>query len=394
MENIHPHTSKKEQVIGQRSYLSDDLIFQEILTRLPVKSILRFKSISKQWYSTLSSSNFVNAHLIKSPFSHPSAPVNTLFIMDLMNFYVFSYDDDQLSGNLEDNLVKLDPRFSVENDDGLQLTGSCNGLVCLTSLTRNYFILWNPATREFHKYASDEYLKRFNKATTYFTTSGFGYVSSVDDYKFIGILTIRQGNVQTTIGCIFSLRENRWRNIDLGHNPYFLFGQGVLVSEKLYWRAYSNQAGGLLIIFDLAVERFDMIKVERNMSDFLGVMGGCLGECKYNKGDKLIHILEPPAVVKSIGIPNGLTLEVFSQIIGFTKTDKYFVTLPFNYKGTIIFPSRILGTVDTRARPMQYRIILEFNEYIEIARYVPSLVMPFRIEEPSEDRCNNYFPAP
>ncbi|XP_074281647.1 F-box/kelch-repeat protein At3g23880-like [Silene latifolia] len=373
------------------SYLSDDLIIEEILTRLPIKSILRFKSVSKQWYSTLSSSDFANAHLIKSPFSHPSAPVNTLFITSGKNHYLFSYDDDddQISGNFEDNLVKLDVDFGVEKDH-LRLTGCCNGLVCLTPASYEYFIIWNPATRMLHKYPSHGYFKRPDEANHVSITCGFGYASSVDDYKCVVILSVYQGiTVTSNIVHVFSMRENRWRKIDFFHDPPVFCSPSVLVRGKLYWSAYSTEQDGyLLVSFDLAVERFDVINIDWDESDFLGVMRGCLSKCKYSEtftGDKLLHIMEPPVIVKSIGLPKGLKLDPFSQMIGFTKTDKFFVTGPFSDE-TGYFPSRrTLGIVDTCMEPMQYRMLLRFNdELITIVRYVPSLVLPFPIEKPSE----------
>ncbi|XP_074281643.1 F-box/kelch-repeat protein At3g23880-like [Silene latifolia] len=376
---------KKNQL---HSYLSDDLIIQEILTRLPIKSILRFKSVSKQWYSTLSSSDFVNAHLIKSPFSHPSAPVNTLFITSGKNHYLFSYDDDddQISGNFEDNLVKLDVDFGV-GKDYLLLSGCCNGLVCLTTAWDEYLIIWNPATRKLHKYPSYGYLKRLDKAGPVIVSFGFGYASSVDDYKCVVILPVVQGSTTSNIVHVFSLRENRWRKIDFFHDPLVFGSPSVLVRDKLYWSAYSKQAGYLLVSFDLAVERFDVINIAWDKSDFLGVMRGCLSKCNYSQtftGDKLLHLMEPPVIVKSITLPKGLKLDMVSQMIGFTKTDKFFVTGSLSDETGDFVRRRTLGIVDTCTKPMQYRVLLRFNKFIKIVRYVPSLASPFPIEKPSE----------
>ncbi|XP_074283747.1 F-box/kelch-repeat protein At3g23880-like [Silene latifolia] len=270
-------------VIEQQGYLFDDLIFQEILTRLPVTSIIRFKSVSKQWYSTLSSSDFAKAHLIKSPYSHPSAPVNTLFIQCCNNRYLFTYnDDDHISGYIEYNLLKLDVDFWAEKNE-LELTGCCNGLICLTPPTKEYFIIWNPATRKMHKYASDGYL-----LNSHHVACGFGYASSVDDYKY---------------------------------------ASPVLINETLYWRAFHSQDGRVIVSFDLGVEKFDIVKGLA----YLGVMGGCLSKCypdtaNTNTGDMLMHIFESPATVKSIYLPKWFKSVMDSQAIGFTRTGKFFVT--------------------------------------------------------------------
>ncbi|XP_074281096.1 uncharacterized protein LOC141606027 isoform X3 [Silene latifolia] len=246
--------------------------------------------------------------------------------MDLKNCYLFSYDDDddddQISGNFKDNLVKLDLDFDIQEDD-LELTGSCNGLISLGSMfnlnpaSNEYFIIWNPATRKLCKYASFGYLEPFNNEHCFFVAPGFGYVSSIDDYKYVRILTVL------------------W---DIG--------------------------GG----------------------DYDGVMGGCLSKCNCDKtfaGDKVMRILESPAIVKSIGLPKGLRLDTKSEMIGFTRTGKFFVTGPFNDEPRD-FHIRTLGIVDTRTKPMQYTMLLRFDHFFRMARYVPSLVSPIPIEEPSE----------
>ncbi|XP_074281695.1 F-box/kelch-repeat protein At3g23880-like [Silene latifolia] len=372
--------SKKKHVIPQQSYLSDDLIIEEILTRLPVKSIIRFKSVSKQWYSTVSSSEFANAQLIKSPFPHPSAPIDTLFIKCGKNCYLFSCDDDeQICANSEDNLVKLDVDFGVGKYN-LELTGCCNGLICLTQYYNEYFILLNPATRKLHQYESDGYLKRFDESKCPYVASGFGYASNVDDYKYVRILSEYGGNEKKPIVHIFSLRENRWREIDFDHNPLVVYRNAMLVNDKLYWHAVSIQDGDSVVSFDLGTERFDIITINCAEQDALGVMGGRLSTCSCT-GDKLMNILEPPSILKSICLPKGFRLDMYSQMLGFTKADNFFVTNPLYDEGS---GGATLGLLDTRTKPMQYTTLLRFDMLLKIAIYFPSLVSPFPIVEPLE----------
>ncbi|XP_074283783.1 F-box/kelch-repeat protein At3g23880-like [Silene latifolia] len=367
-------------VIKQQGYLFDDLIFQEILTRLPVTSIIRFKSVSKQWYSTLSSSDFAKAHLIKSPYSHPSAPVNTLFIQCSNNRYLFTYndDDDDHISDYTDNLLKLDADFWDEKKNELFFTGCCNGLICLTPVHKKYFIIWNPATRKMHKYASDGYLLRAH------VVCGFGYVSSVDDYKYVRVSIVHVGWQKSNyIVHVFSLKENKGRKINFDFDPdadITLYDPPVLINETLYWRAHHSQYNLVIVSFDLGVETFDIIKGWT----YLGVMGGCLSKCGdcngSNIGDMTMRIFESTGTVKSIDLPKGLISTGDSQTIGFTRTGKFFVTGPF--EGEIWHVVRkTLGIVDTSSKPAQYKRLLKFDERINIARYVPSLVSPFPTEE-------------
>ncbi|XP_074284020.1 F-box/kelch-repeat protein At3g23880-like [Silene latifolia] len=365
-----PIARKKKQVNELLSYISDDLIIEEILTRLPVKSVLRFKSVSKQWYTTLSSSDFANAHLNKSPFFHPSAPLNTLFIKSGKNYYL-SYTDDPISGNFEDNLVKLDSELWVENER-LVLTGCCNGLVCLTAISKKYFIIWNPATRKTHKYQSDGCLNLSGSVI-----NGFGYSSSVDDYKYVHI--VRDFGKQCNSGVyIFSLRENKWRKFDFDHDVTFQIGRPVIINEKLYCVAHCSQAGPVTLSFDFRVETVELIK---GGGFHLGVMGGCLSKCNsFREDDMVMHIFESDALVKSISLPKELIFDMSSNMIGFTRTGKFFATWSSEDEVEHIGTTTV-GIVDANAKPVQYTRLLTFNETVTIARYVPSLVSPFPIVE-------------
>lgn len=49
--------------VGSGSMISDEVLLLEILVRLPVKSLVRFKSVCKAWCATIASPHFVRLHL-------------------------------------------------------------------------------------------------------------------------------------------------------------------------------------------------------------------------------------------------------------------------------------------------------------------------------------------
>ncbi|KAK9291350.1 hypothetical protein L1049_019296 [Liquidambar formosana] len=116
---------------------NDDLL-TEILCWLPVRSLLRFKSVSKHWLQLISSPNI---YRLLNP--NPTT-VSALFLSKSS----FSSIPDllPLDGNPPTAFPNLLPSISI-----LQ---SCNGLLCCESLERNeknnpdYYIC-NPTTRQF-----------------------------------------------------------------------------------------------------------------------------------------------------------------------------------------------------------------------------------------------------
>ncbi|XP_074281101.1 uncharacterized protein LOC141606029 isoform X3 [Silene latifolia] len=194
-----------------------------------------------------------------------------------------------------------------------------------------------------------------------FVAHGFGYASSASDYKFVRIWTGVWESHRTNIVHVFSLRENKWREINFGHDYLYFKRRAVLINEKLYWRA-----GNSIVSFDLGAERFDILKFNLEYFDCIGVMGGALSKCNCcnrNRRDNLIHILEPPTIVKSIGLPKESKLDMLSEMIGFTRTGKFFVTGPVHDD-----LQATLGLVDTGTNPMLYLPIVKFNGPINISR--------------------------
>ncbi|KAL9240526.1 hypothetical protein vseg_014734 [Gypsophila vaccaria] len=376
------HHSKVQRDLVQQRDLPHDLITQNILTRLPVKPLVRFKSVSKQWYSTISSPQFGLAHF---SFPRPSS-VESLLIRSNDNFKLFCYENGDI------NLHKIDVDFDVGNEK-LILVGSCNGLVCLGSISGRLFIIWNPITREFRKY-TDVGIGKFD-ADGWMVTWKFGYVSGVDDYKIVCIYKkLFVGSIKVYV---FSLRSNKWRRInnDPAHNfsdsstIERLHKPGVLVNETLYWMGgVPSMLEGLerkILSFDLALELFDTFPylevstpitwVIRNESldDFLCVIKGCLS--KYGRlvktGEGVITILKSPGETEQILLPRDLISSRCQNLIGFSGSDKFFTQYYENHEPR-------LGMVDPSSRPMTHTPLVTLDRWSknEIASYSASLISP------------------
>jgi hypothetical protein len=138
-------------------------VIAEILSRLPVKSVIRFRCVSKTWCSLISSPHFIATHLSRA-LSNPQYPSN----------FVFHHFDYQLKKDRSPaillHLLSLDPEiqkrslvtqeFDVSDRkdpsdfivsrcsrDCMKVIGSSNGLFCLTRGLHSY-VLCNPCIQK------------------------------------------------------------------------------------------------------------------------------------------------------------------------------------------------------------------------------------------------------
>ncbi|TXG71237.1 hypothetical protein EZV62_006172 [Acer yangbiense] len=207
-----------------RSLASTDLppeLIVDVLSRLPVKSLCRFRCISKSWLALISHPQFVRMHLTQTRREN-------LYIGDENSFYYvdfesITYDVDKVDA------VKIDITAFKPNPKDMRnaLISSSNGLFCI--IFKKYAWLYNPSTRE------GKQVPGFKSRGDFpcFLMYGFIYVDSIDDYKLMGFPLNGAIHWETyyhkpsRVGAIvaFDLVEENFKiltllNITIGHSEH------------------------------------------------------------------------------------------------------------------------------------------------------------------------------
>ncbi|MFS7999885.1 putative F-box domain-containing protein [Helianthus anomalus] len=118
-------------------------IQQEIIKRvLPVKSLIRFRSVSKQWKSLIESSEFITEHSV-----NPTQPNHLLITYTVdsrskVEKYVSIVDDDSFPHHQFSPDVPPYPLWHP------YVFGCSHGLVCLLDPILPVAIVWNPSVRK------------------------------------------------------------------------------------------------------------------------------------------------------------------------------------------------------------------------------------------------------
>ncbi|OMP04696.1 hypothetical protein COLO4_09400 [Corchorus olitorius] len=192
-------------------------LMEGILCRLPVKSLLRFKRVCRQWLLLIKDPKFIKLHLQRST-------------------------QTRTHTNLVAVAVGLNQIWSLD-------LSACNGLLCLANQERTTIMLWNMSTRE-HKILPPSP----EKSSTVFGLLGFGYDPCNDDYKVVKFYYCwTRGSLAT----FYSLRLNSWQSKDRCYNfsEYkFINNQGVYLDGALNWRACDRNKVDIIISLDLNTE--------------------------------------------------------------------------------------------------------------------------------------------
>lgn len=267
----YSHTKKKNsQRMGNRinsqtlHHLPHELM-EEILTNLPVKSLLRFKCVSKPWRSLISGKSFTKYHLKKSSHLSHHNLIYSYYNLSwssfqpiyhgLRSFSLTCLIDEQ---DYEDYSVittsNLHPPMGIRGLE-IKILGSCNGLILILVRWERLF-LWNPSTRKVKNITP----KRSSLRSRVY---GLGYDDSTDDYKVVCIVTSPKP-YQTEI---YSLRHDSWKKIANFEKGFPKGISGKFVNGKLHWRVVED--GGVWDIVSLSMvdEKYEIVARPQHVSD-------------------------------------------------------------------------------------------------------------------------------
>ncbi|KAG8386905.1 hypothetical protein BUALT_Bualt03G0197400 [Buddleja alternifolia] len=274
-------------------YLPPELLI-EILLKLPVKSLIRFTSVCKSWYSLITSSTFISAH-VSNPKNH------TLLLR--------RYDKHDKQEHYSLLKVTENGPFSVDSLSEFEfpfksqigyfrIVGCCNGIVCLSD---DFFanpsqpvILWNPCVRNYVALPKTI----VNPKGPHIFALGFGVDG--DDYKVVRLVYRKRPddfgfNVPPQVE-VFSLKTGRWRRLKgvcfRLQVLEFMWSQ-VFLNGVVHWLAYESinlhSTRSCILVFVVGSEVFNEIPLSdelarESVTDLcIHVIGESLGVIKYER---------------------------------------------------------------------------------------------------------------
>ncbi|XP_026395988.1 F-box protein At3g07870-like [Papaver somniferum] len=250
-------------------------ILVELLSRVPVESILECKLVCKRFGTLTRGSEFTKMHLrrqlqVEEPCLFFACRISMSGNRTLL------FNGGQVSDRISvdekyiynQNLKRVYHPRMHNNVSYNHLVGSCNGLVCAFQHHHSVIdpiYICNPLTREYVYLPQlvEPDLGRVKGGEVYMygrIACGFGYVKSTDEYKVVRIRYKNNGFADGNVE-VYTLGSGRgWRA--LGTVLYGLEKSGTYANDAIYWISYDK-----VVAFDLANEEFRFLPVPPYMKN-------------------------------------------------------------------------------------------------------------------------------
>ncbi|XP_051127693.1 F-box/kelch-repeat protein At3g23880-like [Andrographis paniculata] len=228
--------------------LPNDVIV-EILTWLPLMSLLKFKCVCRSWFSLISTRHFAMSHLRKSRQDLASSSHRII-----LNCRGGTLKHCSLPSILRDPAAEaFDTDYSSPfAGDFVWVVGSCDGLVCL-AVNRKHLILWNPSTRIRKQLPDSGVDISFRSYVTY----GFGHDEASDDYKVV-FFNINS-HLSEAVAKVYCVRnDDEWRSLESCSSSSLTDDPASFVHGKLHWMTTSDKD---IVFVDLATEESGTLKL-------------------------------------------------------------------------------------------------------------------------------------
>lgn len=237
---------------------SEDVIV-EILSRLPVKSLIRYRFVCQFWYSLIKSPTLISRHLKNYKDENTCLLVQHInACADEPSYILFS---DQTLTDLSHQELKP---LSLNSQE---LLGPYNGLFIYHDKIFNRIFLWNIATREFRALPKCKNVIP-RQTFAYHCNVGFELDLLTNDYKIVFIRSLSDNftydHFISSLVALYTLSTNSWKYIKAVElTDYSILGstsENTYLEKVCYWLAWRYDGEQVILSFHMGEEVFQEIK--------------------------------------------------------------------------------------------------------------------------------------
>ncbi|XP_062014463.1 F-box protein CPR1-like [Rosa rugosa] len=234
-------------------------LIEEILLKLPIKSLIRFSEVCKSWNSLIKSPNFIYTQLNRTIQSNNQNDSHLLLLEGLLSSTKIFLLHPAHNPTFDVDKKLTEPSainttagsFSLKN---FSVVGTCNGLVCLANYIHGVAVIWNPLVRKYVILPSCSV-----RSLSGFVRFAFGYDSRTNDYKVLKTVVCDQKPSHVEV---WSLARGSWMSLDAAIIPPdfkprdYSYLRYPFVNGALHWVGLRH---GVIMTFDMSTELFGEI---------------------------------------------------------------------------------------------------------------------------------------
>ncbi|GJS86966.1 putative F-box domain-containing protein [Tanacetum coccineum] len=227
----------------------------EIIKRLPMKSLVQFRSVLKQWKSLIDSSQLIAEYQQNTRLQQHLLVRTDFFKYDCVSFL----DND----TYPHQKVSITVPESVPN----QIVGCSQGLFCFYDF-HNAAVIWNPSIRKsVDVVVPGPFDGRFDNDNV-----GFGVCPRTLDPILVKIPTeypIKNLDNTTWVVDVFRLSLGVWKSLCMDLPTWCITStcSQVVIDKFIYWHVFERMSGyNLIISFDMISEEFTEIRLPDSLS--------------------------------------------------------------------------------------------------------------------------------
>lgn len=360
-------------------------IMVDILSRLPVKSLLRFRSVCKHWYVLLTSPDFITMQL------HQTNGDKLLTESDLLlnyNWYIvpalYLYNrDDKNSFDLPLHL------FPFSSSNCVKIVGTCNGLICAQGIINRSLalVIWNPATRQF-RYLDPH--RDILLPSSLFV--GFGFLVDTNDYKVVVFRSSYKLALGRIMVFVYTFSSDSWRLMEVVAPISRFYSRAITLNGVFYWIERVSNKMEIIVSFDLCDEVFGQMTVpdscgfDDETKSELVVLRGSLSVIFYSKKEERDRCFEIWVMTEQ-GVEESWTrLFTVGPFLGIVEPVGSWKNgeLIFRYPKS---RSNVLFSYDPCTLEIEYFAVPEARGLIRAFNYVESLEFVNGGNKRSSTRC-------
>ncbi|CAA7057981.1 unnamed protein product [Microthlaspi erraticum] len=245
----------------------------EILARLSIKDLSRFRCVCKTWRNLINHRRFAEMYRAISPAKFVAFYDNGLYLLDVEG-----------KNQVTKTPCKLDFPLDLSMIDESTCVLHCHGTLCVT-LKNHTLMVWNPFSNQF-KIVPNPGLYRDSNIL------GFGYDPVSDGYKLVTFIDRRDA----TTAQVFEFKTGSWRESVRIPCPdwHYRERRGTFLDQYLYWIAYRSNVDRFILCFDLSnheYRKFPLPVYNQAVTwSWLGVKSQKLCITEYEPREKKIQI--------------------------------------------------------------------------------------------------------